>query len=351
MKHLLVFSALFLSVSAFAQQTLDIAEATLKIGGLDEEVLYHGFAEGDQLIFSFQETEGKELKSVEIQAYPALPIFQDYKTGGLSKTLRIAHTGIYVFRFTNTALTGRICHYKIQRIPATEATAKFNTQVYWRSLSANSYYIAEEKYLVSRDTNVVPVIDHKVERVHSKTSINGIGNKTTVEVTLPDHTVSWSYYLGVGNSSEEIFREAEEKAERQRRQLNGAASLICKATLYNGYAVMAGLALNGIAEFGIPKNADNIQYHFAPDARNAQLFLTNEEFSSFEQGNGPLSFKRMVQPRSGTFYVCLLNDNILYGIDVHVKVAAVTVQEVWGVREVRKFSKVGGREAYLKVLY
>lgn len=351
MKHLLAFSTLFLSLTTFAQQTLDIAEATLKIGGLDEEVLYHGFAEGDQLIFSFQETEGKELKSVEIQAYPAQSIFQDYKTVGLSKTLRIAHTGIYVFRFTNTALTGRICHYKIQRIPATEATVKFNTQVYWRSLPANSYYIEEEKYLVSRDTTVITVMEHKVERVHSKTSVNGIGNKTTVEVTLPDHTVSWSYYLGVGNSSEEIFREAEEKAERQRRQLNGAASLICKATMYNGYAVMAGLALNGIAELGIPKNADNIQYHFATDARNAQLFLTNEEFSSFEQGNGPLSYKRMMQPLLGTFYICLLNDNILYGIDVHVKVAAVTVQEIWGVREVKKFSKVGGREAYLKVLY
>ncbi|MGL5888387.1 MAG: hypothetical protein ACRC3B_00800, partial [Bacteroidia bacterium] len=41
---------------------VDVTEQTLKISGNSEEILYYGFAEGDKILFSFSETDGKELK-------------------------------------------------------------------------------------------------------------------------------------------------------------------------------------------------------------------------------------------------------------------------------------------------
>ena len=52
-KNYNLFIFLFVSIRIFAQQTIDIAESTLKDGAFGEEVFYYGFAEGDQLIFNF----------------------------------------------------------------------------------------------------------------------------------------------------------------------------------------------------------------------------------------------------------------------------------------------------------
>jgi hypothetical protein len=40
---------------SYAQTPIDVAENTLKISPSSEEVFYYGFAEGDQLIFDFEE--------------------------------------------------------------------------------------------------------------------------------------------------------------------------------------------------------------------------------------------------------------------------------------------------------
>src|SRR5688572_20833780 len=95
-----------------------VAENTLKVGRLGEETFYYGFAEGDQMIFSFEEVNGKELKEIEIVELPSSSKFMDYKSSKIqNKTITINRTGIYKFRFANSAISGRICRFKIQRIP------------------------------------------------------------------------------------------------------------------------------------------------------------------------------------------------------------------------------------------
>jgi hypothetical protein len=46
-------------VVAYGQKPVDVAESSVKVGIKAEEEVYYGFAEGDQLIFSFEETGGK----------------------------------------------------------------------------------------------------------------------------------------------------------------------------------------------------------------------------------------------------------------------------------------------------
>ena len=78
---LLILTIGFFSIKIFGQTTVDVAETTLKIGGLGgEEVFYYGFTEGDQLIFNFEEVKGKELKEVEIIELPSSSKFMDYKS-------------------------------------------------------------------------------------------------------------------------------------------------------------------------------------------------------------------------------------------------------------------------------
>jgi hypothetical protein len=65
MRSTFTLSILLLLVSfRTLSQPIDVAESTLKISAFVEEVFYYGFAEGDQLIFNFEEVKGKELKEV-----------------------------------------------------------------------------------------------------------------------------------------------------------------------------------------------------------------------------------------------------------------------------------------------
>ena len=101
-----------------AQEPIDVAEIAIKIGAKGEEELYYGFAEGDQIVFSFKEADEREVKEVEIIELPSNSKFQDIETKEIkNKIIKVNKKGIYKFRFYNSALLkGRICKVKIQRI-------------------------------------------------------------------------------------------------------------------------------------------------------------------------------------------------------------------------------------------
>ena len=62
--HFMLIS-IMLMTSAYSQlQPIDVAELTIKIGSMGNEEMFYGFAEGDQILFSFEEVKGKELKEV-----------------------------------------------------------------------------------------------------------------------------------------------------------------------------------------------------------------------------------------------------------------------------------------------
>ena len=118
--------------AAYGQKPIDVAETSIKVGIKGEEAVYYGFAEGDQLIFSFEEANGKDMKEVEIVEMQGSSKFMEYKASKIeNKTPTIPRKAIYKFRFANSALSARICKYKIQRIPASPATQNFNSTVYF----------------------------------------------------------------------------------------------------------------------------------------------------------------------------------------------------------------------------
>jgi hypothetical protein len=106
---LLAFLLLTAPLLVNAQTTIDVADNTMKVSGFATETIYYAFAEGDKIIFNFEEANGKELKEIEMRELDGGARFMDYKAKRVeNKTVEIFKTGIYTFRFSNNALGGRV---------------------------------------------------------------------------------------------------------------------------------------------------------------------------------------------------------------------------------------------------
>lgn len=341
MKKTFILSIIFLIISIIgrAQNQIDIYESTMKIGAMGTVEYLCGFAEGDQLVFNFEEVNGKELKELEIVELPSSSKFMDYKTTKVvNKTLNVLKTAIYKFRFSNSAISGRICKVKIQRIPASDATKIFNTSVYTKTVYDTTYIPTQERFLIKSDTSAISVVD-QIAKVSSQTAMNGNSNKTVVDFSLPDGTISWSYYIGVGTEGKEAFQAATDKFLPEATKF---------AATIPGYGTMAALALTGINYFSKVQGADNVKYFFITNGDNVILFNSNQQFYQYKQGDVVNDASKMTKPLDGKVYLGLLNDNISTAIEVIIKISAITVNQVWETRIVQKSNITSRQELYLK---
>ncbi len=341
MRKRIFSTVLFLSACslALAQTAIDVAESTLKIGARSEEVFYYRFAEGDQILFRFEEVNGKELKEIEIIAMPGTSKFMDFKAKKIDeKTISVIQSGVYKFRFSNGAITGRICKFYIKRIPANEKNRIFNTNVYWETKYDTTFTTVDERYLVRSDTAAITVVD-QTAKVSSTNALNGNSNKTVVDIILPEGTISWSYYIGVGREGRAAYETAKSKA------LNGAAMM---AARFPGYGTMAALALYGANYFSKVQGEDNVKYFFITSRDNVIAFQGEKSFNYYKQGDVINDASQMKLPLRGKIYLGLENDNIMEPIDVLVKVTAITVKQQWGTRQVQKIQVTTSQHPYIK---
>ena len=332
--YILLFTLSY--IKSNAQSAIIVAENTFKVAAFKEEVFYYGFAEGDQMIFNFDETSGKELKEIEISEMPLSQKFMDFKSSSIqNKILLINRTGIYKFRFSNNSVTSRICKILIQRIPKNEATKNFNTAVFWLKTNDTSYVTSYEKYLIGFDTTLYNLSD-QVSKVHSKGNLNG--NKTTFNFTLPENTVAWSYYIGVNQAGQKAYQAAAKLLATK------AGPIISKIP---GYGPAAALALGGISYLTLIQSGEDIDYYLV-SGNNRNLFLTNKAFKYIKKGKVINDFSQMLTPLKGSYHICLLNDNAITGVTVAVKITAITVTQQWGERKLEKMIINTPETPYLK---
>ncbi|PSJ74880.1 hypothetical protein C7N43_21880 [Sphingobacteriales bacterium UPWRP_1] len=313
---------------------LTVADLTLKIPAKGEETLYYGFAQGDELIFSFREEEGKELTEVAVEEYPNNTRFADYKTSGVkNKSIRVTQKGVYVFRFNNKQLLkGRVCRILIQRVPATDETAGFNTNVEWISSFDTTYRIEEHQVLMGYDTLYTReenwefkksaqeeiVLFDKTQRVFAKTSFTN-DNRTCLRIDLPPDTetkaktrklTGWAYWIGVGKEAGNAWAE-------NVKMVGGFAQGVIAL-----YSPLGGLVAGLVSNLAIPKTGEDV-YYCVLNAQNANLFLENKPFVPIDWGKGTGGYGKFTETAQNTCYICLENDNYLQAIDVAVKVAAI----------------------------
>ena len=338
-KLLLVLSLCLFSITIFGQSIIDISENTIKVSALEEQVLYYGFAQGDQLIFNFETIDGKELKEIEIIEMPTSSKFADYKSIKIvNKTLNIVRDGIYKFRFYNSSLAKRICKIKIQRIPISDKTKNFNSSVYWKTLRDTTYTPREERYL-SKSENVVKEIYSSNPQISSTNALNGNKNYQIVNFDLPENTVSWSFYIGTGNEGKAAYDKARDNFTEE------AASSFSKLSVYGP---MAALAFTGVSFFNKIQGEDNVKYWFLNDINSVNLFQSGQAFYSYKMGDVVNEASQMTSPLNGKIYLALLNDNTIDPIKVTLKITAIQLFQHWETRTIKVMNVAERQEAYLQ---
>ncbi len=334
--RILFIGAILFNSHVFAQeQAIDITEQTIKIAGFKDEELYFGFAAGDKIIFNFTETDRKELKEIEVIEYPANSKFSDFKTKKIeNKVINVNKTGVFIFRFKNSAIGGRICKIRIQRIPLSDETKNFNSNVTWETKQETIYNTYTKDVIIGYDTAYIQktkrelvsteqkehLIFDKTQRVHSTTNDNG--NRTSLFFTLPVNeisiyktkkVVSWAYWAGVG-----------EEANQAWKQNSQSISKLAKGASTYFFSPLGALAVGAITDLIIPKIGEDVSYAVS-DQLNRNLFHAGQQYRIFDEGKGVAGFKRFDNPamNQGTFFILLSNDNLMQGIDVTVKVVAI----------------------------
>lgn len=302
---------------------------------MGEEVFYYGFAEGDQIIFNFEEANGKELKELEILEMPSSSRFMDYKTNKIeNKVIHVPRTAIYKFRFSNSAIGVRICKYKIQRIPASPATQNFNTTVYTHVVYDTTYTTQQEDYLANTDTVIVNLED-RIVKVNTLTTANS--NKATFNFILPEKTVGWSYYISTDTAGQQVYQDANKKL------ISNSGSVISKFSLYSP---LAAVALGKESYLQKLITGQSIDYWIV-EGDNANLFTAGAQFRYIKKGKVVNDFSRM-ETRKGTLNFCFGNQNPSGPINVSIKITAIQVNEGLASRPVQIMHITQKSEMYLK---
>lgn len=347
MKYLTIVLSLFILTlfSAHGQERIDVTEQTIKVGSGSDTKLYFGFAEGDKVIFNFKEEKNKKLQKIEIIEYPDNSKFADFKTSAVKdKTLNINKTGVYIFRFKNSAIGRRVCEIKIQRVPKSEETKGFDTTVewinkqdtVWNSFTRDviigydtTYNQVSKKELVQTEQREELVLS-KQQRVHSETNPNG--PKTNLFFTLPlnksssnesTKVVSWAYWVGVDDGGNKAW---EQNVSALSNFAKGAASIYLTP--------LGALAVGAISDLAIPSVGEDVSY-WITDQENARLFMNDMQFILWDKGKGVAGYQKFTDPSlcQGTYFILLQNDNVFQGIDANIKVIAILETSTFEDRE------------------
>jgi hypothetical protein len=104
----------------FSQNSIEVADMTFKVDRLGgKKEFYYGFAEGDQILFNFEEVNGKELKEIEVVEMPSSIRYKEFKASYIKdKSFTVSKNGVYMFKILNSAINDRMCKVKIERIPS-----------------------------------------------------------------------------------------------------------------------------------------------------------------------------------------------------------------------------------------
>lgn len=337
MTRLILTTILLTAFKLLAQESILVADLTLKVAAMSTELIYYGFAVGDDIEFTFKEVNGKPIKEVEIMELPNHSKFMDFKASGThAKTIKVNQTAVYEFRFKNGPVKGRICQVHIARKPAHDSLVSFNTNWEWQAIYDTMYVPYTEDSLVGYDTlnykeTVKELIDTKLvddmivdktQKVHSYWNENS--SYTYLRVDLPsdkkelyreEKVIAWVYWIGVGDQARKAYAQ-------NVKAFGELASAVTTAFA----SPLAGLAVGAMSELATPKIGDDVEYQFLPNFENAKAYVNNLRYFRFDYGKGTTAYGKNSDRLAGTFYIGLHNDHGTRGIDVDVKV--VVIKEV-----------------------
>jgi hypothetical protein len=292
-----------------------ITNQQLKING--EQRLYYALEAGDALLIDLTLLKGKQIKSLEVIAYPDQSKFSATKIEELKdKTIRIFERGIYEFRIqAGGNKTVQLC---LKRIPASPAKKNFDTTVKWKTVRDTirknytektkvrydtAWVNKQRKTLVKIDTVFTSIADRQERVISMINKITSSDNKlyfqipnNKIEALDEKRVIGWSYWIGVGQEGLDNYNK------ELRMFLLKISGKVASKNL------MAGIALGTYALAVNPPKGDNINYTITLDE------------NTISTGNVTSSFGRETEQLQGKIGLELYNDNILNGVNVGIKI-------------------------------
>jgi len=350
MKKLLFFVASLVAFSLVNAQTpVTVCDQSLKIGAMGEETFYYGFAEGDQIVFDFEEVNGKELKEIEIVELPSSSKYSAFKTAKVTdKKIYVNQKGVYSFRFKNGAAAGRICNVKIQRIPESPATQKFNTGWKWKTMYDTTYvpytqdslvgydtllYQVPVKEMYDHSTKVVTLYENSPIQVHAHSIVSNYDPYEFLPIDITSYNVkteyeenqviSWAFWYTVGqnpkvNTTKELLTDAAEmytKSQIPIPILSDVAGDVAKFAA--GYAV----------EVVMPTTGDDINYALLKLSDKSKFREGTYHSYALRSGRSKGAQGRYASPAycNKNYVMCFKNTNDIYQIPIKFN-CAITVE-------------------------
>ena len=323
------------SESIVAQSPIIVTETNFKLPILGEEFFYFGFAEGDRLIFSFEELSGKDLKEVEITEYPSTSRYKEFKTKAIqNKTLTVPRTGIYQFRFANTVVLQKTCKLKIERIAGSEATKNFNSTVYWRTVYDTTYRNLQQPTAAPDQYKTATLLLPTVFHLDANTAAGQ--SQVIAPMHLPDFSAEWYYKYTV----------AKEKNEAETLK----STLDLKGTLTRLINERGNLSFSADSML-VPAGADTCRIYLL-DESNQQMFESKTAFRHFKEGTREKATSGVVKIKTANFpnaYLGIKNPNTQEGIYVVIEaVAIISPDDTVQAAEAQSVSVKARKEPYLK---
>lgn len=319
----------------FAQKAIKVTEQTIKIKPNSTEEMLFGFTEGDRIVFTFSEDDGKKISEVAVSEYPENIKFKVLDTKKVKKEeIVVIHKSAYQFKFKNDSKEEMTVSVLIQRIPPGESAVAFNTAIKWVTEQDTTWNSLTKDVIVGYDTLQIQktrkvvtyekkyeemVLD-KTSRVNAKTTFES--STSSVYFTLPKNAitenetkkvVAWAYWVGVGKESNEYWQQ-------NRKMIVGAVQ--GATTIFT--TPLGGIAAGAVTNLALPSIGEDVEYLLVNE-ENKKLFLEEKPAKSYDFGKGIAAFKKFTESNllQGRFYVILKNDNYVQPIDVNVKVSAI----------------------------
>lgn len=337
MKKLLVaFLLIGLGIcNLFANDTLTIADISDKINSGKPDTLFYGFESGDKVLIHFEMNSGAEIKLFTVYEVRGNVIFQKFKTSEVNTQLTLNHKQILGFVINHSGFIGKVYRIHIQRIPVKLESKMFNTSVFMKPSYDTIFSVSQSKVFAGYDTIFDPILNQKT-RVHSYTSMNLQPNRVVIPINLPPSTDFYTFWIGVGAEGQKSYNEAVNMASKT---LTGVAGFL------PGYGPLIAYAVNGALALSVHNQGDNVLYWITTEKDEAEKFMADkEEFKFFKSGNIVHELGKVNSPnKNKNYYLCLKNDNIRDGIDVDIKIIAVSISPKYTIKDIKKVVKINYR--------
>ncbi len=343
-------------LSGYGQlQPIDVAELTIKIGGMSSEEMFYGFAKDDQIVFNFEELKGKELKEIEIIELPNNSKFMDYKTVKIeNKKISVNQKSLYQFKFNNSAISGRICKVKIQRIPKTEDLTAFNTNWEWKTLYDTTYVPYNQDSLIGYETVKIPYTKNELIRIDTTFKEFAIAEKNQVQIhsrgnlkacfgksesctkykeliSYPSNTETLIVWVGIGQESRQQYLD-----------LTKTLTKIAVKGAITTYSAGSSLLINGLTDQAtdqainsLPTSKNEVDIYFT-DEQNATFWYNDYEnrintYNGLQYPNQVKFYKKFTKEQipSNSMYICIKNNSYSVPVDISLGVVAVCFDKIY----------------------